>query len=444
MSETQLKRTLSPLMVWGLGVGYVISGNYFGWNLGLQAGGTLGLALATSAIIIMYAAFTFSYAELSCAIPRAGGAFEYTTRAFGRNTGFITGMAQNIEFLFAPPAIAAGIGSYVHLFFPTIDTITISIIAYLLFTALNIYGVQAAARIELMVTIIAVAGLLLFSFVALPEIQFSMLSKNSLPNGAAGIFAAIPFAIWFFLGIEGIANLAEEAVNPKRTMYRGFLSALFTLIILCCLTFISSNGVAGWEKIVMLPDGTTNDAPLPMALAQLGYGKDLIYQVLILVGIFGLIASFHGLMLAAGRSTFEFSKSGYGPVFLNKLSARFNTPARSLIVNMFIGIACLFTGKTGELITISVFGALTLYILSMTAVIRLRKKEPDLNRPFRVSPFPATPILALVIASIALGALVWNYPILASCFLLLMTLSFAIFKVRKQPTEKINHEATSH
>jgi ethanolamine permease len=435
MNETQLKRTLSPLMVWGLGVGYVISGNYFGWNLGLQAGGTLGLALATAAVIIMYAAFTFSYAELSCAIPRAGGAFEYTTRAFGRSTGFVTGMAQNIEFLFAPPAIAAGIGSYVHLFLPSIPTIAISIAAYFIFTALNIYGVQAAARIELIVTIIAVAGLLLFSSVALPEIQFSMLSINSLPYGVAGIFAAIPFAIWFFLGIEGIANLAEEAVDPKKTMYRGFLSALFTLILLCCLTFISSTGVAGWEKIVLLSDGSTNDAPLPMALEQLGYGSEKIYQVLILVGIFGLIASFHGLMLAAGRSTYEFSKSQYGPDFLNKLSAKFNTPARSLMINMLIGIVCLFSGKTGELISISVFGALTLYIFSMAAVIRLRKKEPDLHRPFRVNPFPAVPMTALIIASVALVAMAWNYPLLAGCFLLLMTGSFLIFKIRKTVTQ---------
>ena len=58
-------------MLWGLGVGYVISGMYFGWNLGLEKGGTLGLAIATGFIIIMYICFTFSYTELACAIPKA-------------------------------------------------------------------------------------------------------------------------------------------------------------------------------------------------------------------------------------------------------------------------------------------------------------------------------------------------------------------------------------
>jgi ethanolamine permease len=106
------------------------------------------------------------------------------------------------------------------------------------------------------------------------------------------------------------------------------------------------------------------------------------------------------------------------------------------MINMLIGLVCLFSGKTGELISISVFGALTLYILSMAAVIRLRKKEPDLHRPFRVNPFPAVPVTALIIASLALVAMAWNYPVLAGCFLLLMTGSFLIFKIRKTATEK--------
>ena len=138
-STPQLNRTLGPLMLWGLGVGYVISGMYFGWNLGLPAGGTLGLAIATFFIIILYITFTFSYTELACAIPKAGGVFDYATRAMGKDIGFIVGMAQIIEFVFAPPAIAAAIGAYFHIFFPQFAVATIAVFAYILFTALNIY-----------------------------------------------------------------------------------------------------------------------------------------------------------------------------------------------------------------------------------------------------------------------------------------------------------------
>src|SRR6188768_4347753 len=162
-STAQLKRTLGPLMLWGLGVGYVISGMYFGWNLGLPKGGTLGLAIATVFIIIMYITFTFGYTELACAIPKAGGGFDYANRALGKDWGFIAGMAQNIEFIFAPPAIAFAIGAYFNLFFPQVPILAIAIFAYLLFTALNIYGVKAAATFELLITILAVGELLLFS-----------------------------------------------------------------------------------------------------------------------------------------------------------------------------------------------------------------------------------------------------------------------------------------
>src|SRR3954471_17178974 len=125
----EFKRTLTPLMVWGLGVGYVISGMYFGWNLGLAEGGTLGLAIATFFIIILYTTFTFSYTELACAIPRAGGVFDYATIGLGKEIGFIAGMAQNIEFVFAPPAIAAAIGAYFHIFLPQFSVTGIAISA---------------------------------------------------------------------------------------------------------------------------------------------------------------------------------------------------------------------------------------------------------------------------------------------------------------------------
>ena len=126
-ADEKLDRTLGPLMLWGLGVGYVISGMYFGWNLGLPEGGTLGLAIATFFIIIMYVTFTFSYTELACAIPKAGGAFDYANKALGPNWGFVAGMAQNIEFIFAPPAIAYAIGAYLINWFPALSVTSIAI-----------------------------------------------------------------------------------------------------------------------------------------------------------------------------------------------------------------------------------------------------------------------------------------------------------------------------
>jgi ethanolamine permease len=437
-------------MLWGLGVGYVISGMYFGWNLGLEKGGTLGLAIATFFIIILYITFTFSYTELACAIPKAGGAFDYANRALGKNMGFIAGMAQNIEFIFAPPAIAFAIGAYFNLFFPSIPILAIAVFSYVVFTALNIYGVRAAATFELIITMLAVGELLLFAGISLPHFELKNLQQNALPNGWQGVFAAIPFAIWFFLAIEGIANVAEEAVHPQRTMLLGFGSAILTLVILCVLVFISAIGVAGWEQIVYTADGKTSDSPLPLALAHIVGNNNLLYHLLITVGLFGLIASFHGIILAAGRSSFEFGRVKFAPAFLGKIHPKFQTPANALLVNMLVGIAALLTGKTAEIITISVFGALTLYIISMTSLFRLRKKEPQLNRPFKVPLYPFFPAIALFIAAVSFIAMaIYNtnlvivyFIILGSCFLL-----FRVLKNKVIYTESyspvLSHEDTS-
>lgn len=415
-------------MLWGLGVGYVISGMYFGWNLGLAEGGTYGLAIATFFIIVMYVTFTFSYTELACAIPKAGGAFDYADRGLGKHLGFLAGMAQNIEFIFAPPAIAAAIGAYLNLLYPSIDVMVFAIGAYLIFTTINILGVRIAASFELVITVLAVIELLIFAGVTLPEFEIQNLKINPLPNGFEGVFAAIPFAIWFFLAIEGVANVAEEAINPQRSILIGFGSAILTLTILCVLTFASAVGVAGWEAIVF-PMGSpgASDSPLPLAMSYVVNNNHFLYKLLVGIGLLGLIASFHGIILAAGRATFEFGRVGYAPKAIGRVQSNFKTPANALIANMVIGIIALFSGKTGEIITIACFGALSLYIISMIAFFALRKKEPDMPRPFKVPFFPWFPGLALAIATFSLIAMTYYNLWLGMVFFAIVGFSYLLF-----------------
>jgi ethanolamine permease len=424
----QLARSLGPVMLWGLGVGYVISGMYFGWNLGLAEGGTYGMAIATFFSIILYITFTFSYTELACAIPKAGGVFDYASRALGIEWGFVAGIAQIIEFVFAPPAIAVAIGAYFHIFFPQLAINHIAIVAYLLFTGLNISGVKAAAVFELVITIFAVFELLLFAGITLPHFQLSHLQQNAFPHGWMGAWAAIPFAIWFFLGLEGVANVAEEAVNPQRNVLLGFGSALGTLIILCVLVFISAVGIGGWEAIVYpSPGASPSDNPLPLALAQITGNGGWMYHLLITIGLMGLVASFHGIILAAGRATFEFGKAGHIPTLLGRVHPRFKTPANALVLNMVLGIIALLSGKTAQVITISVFGALTLYFIAMLSLLQLRRHEPSLSRPFRVPFYPWFPVTAVIIAGVFLVAMVTLNSTLALIYFSILALAYIWF-----------------
>jgi ethanolamine permease len=441
---SQLKKSLTPTMLWGLGVGYVISGMYFGWNLGLQEGGTLGMAIATFFIIVMYVTFSLSYAELACAIPKAGGAFDYANRALGKNVGFIVGIAQAIEFIFAPPAIAIAIGTYFNLLIPQVSIVVFAIGCYLTFTALNIYGVKAAASFELIVTFIALAGLLLFAVIAAPHFKFTNLTEHAYPNGWIGSFAAIPFAIWCFLGIEGIGNLAEETINPQRDLVRGFGSAMTTLVVAFLVVFVFSIGANGWEAVLFDTSGIVSDSPLPLVLKRIVTENSTAFHAVVALGILGMIASFHGLLLAAGRATFELGRVKYISSSFGKIHPKFQTPYIALLGNMLIGVIAVLTGKASVIITISVFAALILYIVSMFSLFAFRKKEPLAARPFKVPFFPITPLIALFIALFSLLAMTYYYWLLALAFVVLLSIAFVLFKIfvrlKKSDEPEVNNQ----
>jgi ethanolamine permease len=432
MPAPALKKALGPVMLWGLGVGYVISGMYFGWNLGLPLGGTWGMLAATVAITILYATFIFSYTELSCAIPRAGGAFDFGLRAFGPLGGLVLGVAQIVEFLFAPPAIAAAIGAYFNLFFPSISPKAIAIAAYVVFTALNIWGVKQAAVFELFVTVAAIGELLLFMGVTAPRFHAANLAIDGLPHGWTGAFACLPFAVWFYLGIEAVANAAEEARHPQRDVAIGFSTAMLTLIVLALGVYFTSIGVAGWRAVVYpTPGADPSDSPLPLALGHIVSGHGVMYQLLVTVGLFGLVASFHGIVLAAGRAALELGRTGYAPRFLGRVSPRTGTPAAALVANAVVGIAAILSSHTAELIVLSGFGALTLYALSMAALFALRRREPDLPRPFRAVAYPWFPAVALGLSVVSLVATAWTNRGVAAAFAAIMAAVAVYWRVAR-------------
>lgn len=421
--EPQLKKTLGPITLWGLGVGYVISGEYFGWNLGLPAGGSLGLLIAFLVVTVMYVTFVFSYAELACAIPRAGGGFVYGIRGLGHFGGYLTGVAQVIEFVFAPPAIAMAVGANAQIWFPEIDARWIALGCYLIFTLLNIWGVQQAAAFELVVAVLAVGEILLFAGLVGPHATVTNFTANAWPHGWQGCFKALPFAVWFYLAIEGVANVAEEARNPQRDVAIGFGSAILTLVILSSTVMVCAVGVGGWERVVyeakylsqgadgtviVAPKASMSDSPLPLALTQVLTKDHPMSHLLIGIGGLGLIASLNGIILIAGRAIFEMGRVGFLPRFLGVASARTRTPVAALVINFAIGVAAILLADTGRLITLAALGAVTLYPLSMQTLINLRRQEPELHRPFRTPCYPFFPRIAQVLSTLVLGIMLFE------------------------------------
>jgi ethanolamine permease len=146
---------------------------------------------------------------------------------------------------------------------------------------------------------------------------------------------------------------------------------------------------------------------LPEAIAVvLGKGSSLT-KIFASIGLFGLIASFHGTILAGSRQVFAMARSGYLPATLAKVNHRFKTPHWSIVAGGFVSFLALFTGTTSQVIILSVLGAVVMYITSMISLFILRRKEPGLHRPFKSPFYPVFPALALLISVICLIAIVY-------------------------------------
>jgi ethanolamine permease len=420
-SAETLKRTLKPIHLWAIAVGLVISGEYFGWNYGWGVAGTIGFLIATLIITVMYITFIFSYTELTTSIPHAGGAFAYSYRAMGPFGGLIAGYATLIDFLLATPAIAFALGSYLHFLYPAIPVLQSALFFNVVFIFINILGVKESATFSVFITILAVAELLLFMGVIGPHFKMANYISNPMPFGWTGIFAALPYAVWFYLAIEGVAMVAEEVNDPERNIPKGYISGLATLTFLALGVMILTGGITDWRKLSSL------DYPLPEAIAVvLGKGSGLT-KIFASIGLFGLVASFHGTILASSRQVFAMARSGYLPRGLAKINHRFKTPHWSVIAGGFVSFVALFTGTTSQVIILSVLGAVVMYMMSMISLFILRKKEPGLSRTFKAPFYPVFPAIALILSTVCLVAIIYYNLMVSGIFLAGLAAAIILF-----------------
>ena len=389
------------VLLTGLGVSYVISGDYSGWNFGLAEGGFGGLAIATVVVAGMYLALVLGMAEMSSALPAAGGGYTFARRALGPWGGFATGTAILIEYAIAPAAIATFIGAYVESLglFGITDGWWVYLAAYALFVGIHLVGVGEALKVMFAVTAVALVGLVVFGVAALADFDVANLTDIAptgaagasalLPFGYLGIWASIPFAIWFFLAIEGVPLAAEETKDPERNVPRGIIAAMLVLLATCALTLVLATGAGGAEAM----SGSGN--PLVEALSDPAAASVVNY-----IGLAGLVASFFSIIYAYSRQLFALSRAGYLPRVLSVTSSR-KTPTLALVVPGVIGFLLSLLGEGALLLNMAVFGAALSYVLMMVSHIVLRVREPDMPRPYRTPGGVVTTGFALVVAVIA-------------------------------------------
>jgi ethanolamine permease len=418
-----LRRYARVGSLWALGVGAVISGDFFGWNFGLAAGGFGGLLIATGVITLLYVGLCFSVAEMSAALPHTGGAYSFARSAMGPWGAYVTGLAENMEYILTPAVIVVGMGGYLGAVFGTPEAAAPIWwgVSYLFFVALNAAGVAVSFRVAVATTLLALAILAIFYAGALPHFALEHALDVApdpghgrwLPRGWSGVLAALPFAIWFYLAIEQLPLAAEEAHAPQRDIPRGILLGLATLIACAFLTLFLNSGIAPGAAAI-----GASDEPL-FAGFQTVFGAGAGARLLALLAVAGLAASFHTIIFAYGRQIYSLSRAGYFPRWLSLTHADRQTPHLALCAGALLGyaVALAIHGLGPEnpvgavLLNMAVFGAVVSYCLQMASFVLLRLRMPHIERPY-VSPLglPGA-VLAFAIAALTLVALFVSDPV---------------------------------
>jgi ethanolamine permease len=405
------------ILLAGLGVSYVISGDFAGWNFGLSQGGWGGLLIATVLMGVMYTCMVFGLAEMSSTLPTAGAGYGFARRALGPLGGFATGVAVLIEYAVAPAAIAVFIGGYVEALWGIPNSWPVYLVAYLVFVGVHLWGVGEALKIMFGITAIAVVALIATVVGLLPHFSVDNLfdieptnalgASQFLPMGFAGAMAALVYGIWFFLAVEGVPLAAEESRDPKKDMPRGIIVAMGMLLVFAALMLIVVPGAAGSSTI------SESDNPLPEALYSV-LGRDSTLGAFVnFAGLAGLVASFFSIIYAYSRQLFALSRAGYLPRWLS-LTGNRRTPWVALVVPGTIGFLLAALTQNGALlINIAVFGATASYVLLNASHIMLRRREPDLERGYRTPGGVVTTGIALVLSVVALVATFFVDPLAA-------------------------------
>ena len=420
--KRSLKRTAGVWGLWGIGVAAVISGDFSGWNVGLGTTGWGALLIATIIVVVMFFTMIFSIGEMSAAMPHTGGAYSFSRAAMGPWGGFLTGLAETIEYVVTTAVIVLFSASYADQILKDLTGASLPgwlwwIILYVIFIGLNSLGASVGFRFALVVAIISMLVILTFAVLAFANgaVDFSRVfdikptegNSSFLPFGGIGILFSLPFAIWFFLGIEELPLAAEEATNPSKDIPKASVWGVITLAFFAFIVLFLNPAVTGSKALTVSP----GDGDEPLLAGFRAFLPPTAAAILSLFALIGLLASLQGIMYAYGRNMYSLSRAGYYPKFLSLTGRKHQTPWVSLLVGGIIGYLILLavsiigtavpsvaSAATGIILFIAVFGAVISYVMQMISFVVLRSKFPNAKRPYKSPTGVAGAVIAGIIA----------------------------------------------
>lgn len=418
-TKVGLLRVLGPAHVWALGVGIVLVGEYMGWNFAVGKGGAYAALIACWFAGILYSCVAMIDSEVTSTVASAGGQYTQAKHIIGPLMAFNVGLYLVFAYtmLEAANAITAG-----YLFSVVasmtghageLDQRPFIILVIMFLAWLNYRGVLATLTFNLVITGVAFSAIIIL-FLSTSGIlgggimeHARLFEGHELPYGWIGVLAAMHFGLWYYLGIEGTTQAAEEVRSPARALPFGTLAGIMTLLIAATLTWYVCSGILPWEYLGDGVDGAV--APL-FSAAQLS-GSTALMWLLGLGTLFATLASANGCINDASRAWFAMGRDKYLPGWFGAVHPRYRTPYRAILFLVPIALIFALGAPLDQVITFSILSGLLGYTFMPLNIMLFRRKWPldTIKRGYEHPFHPVPAILLLALCGVTFFAVFLGY-----------------------------------
>lgn len=397
-------KVLNPFHIWALGVGIVLVGEFMGWNFSVAKGGAYGSLIACWVIGLLYTCVAMIDSEVTSTVAAAGGQYTQAKHIIGPLMAFNVGLYLVMAYTMLAAADALVVGDLMTsgaaaLGYPGLNPKPYVVLTIAFLAWLNYRGVFMTLTLNFVITLIAFVSILVLFLAVDPLHQGVVLQHKALlidlPYGWIGVVASLQFGMWYYLGIEGTCQAAEEVRSAGRSIPLGTMGGMMTLLVAASLTWFISTGLIPWQYL--------GQAVTPLYDAASLLGNTKLQLLLFVATMFAAIASANGCINDASRAWFSLGRDRYMPVFFGAIHPRYRTPFRSIIFLVPIAVAFAFTGLLDQVITFSILSGLLGYTFMSFNMVKFRKMWPlgSIHRgyihPFH--PFPAITLLILCTAT---------------------------------------------
>jgi len=382
----ELKRTLNVFDATSIGIGAIVGAGIFvvtGISAGLAGPAVVLSVLISGAIACLTA---LSFAELSSAIPKEGGAYAYAHETISPFAGFMVGWLWLVSNIVAGAAISIGLASYFALLVPILPVKIIAIFACIIVTLVNLFGIKESSLVNNILVLVKIS--VLFFFIAVGIFHLTPRNLTPLmPNGWNGVLQGAALIFFAYAGFARITTVSEEVKNPERTIPMAILLSLGICIVLYTLTSFTAVGLVSYRDLA--------SSGSPLGDAALATGKPLASLVVTLGAITATTSVLLTTIIGLSRVSFAMSRNLQLPRFFGKVHARFRTPYISVII---VGVATTLLAYFADLrqvVAVSSFASLCYYATTNVSALFLRKRGRTDTGTFKVPLYPVFPLLGL-------------------------------------------------